>query len=110
MDNYLGATHDYKSNTKNPEKLMKEVWTTKLTQSSFGQVCVICGTSNEIEMHHYRSIKNVRAKIRRGEEIAYAKFEGALKRKQIPLCEYHHRLYHKGELTAADLKAITKHR
>lgn len=61
-------------------------------------------------MHHYRSVKGVRAKFRKGETIKFAQFEGAIKRKQIPLCEYHHKLYHKGSLTAMDLKRIADYR
>jgi len=57
-------------------------------------------------MHHYRSVKDVRAKYRKGDEVSFAEFRGALLRKQIPLCEYHHRLYHKGELLAYELKKI----
>lgn len=57
-------------------------------------------------MHHYRSVKDVRAKYRKGKEISFAEFRGALIRKQIPLCQYHHKLYHKGELTAYELKKI----
>jgi hypothetical protein len=34
-------------------------------------------------------------------------FNGALKRKQVPICSYHHKLYHKGELNFMDLKDIS---
>lgn len=61
-------------------------------------------------MHHYRSIKDVRAKYRKGDTISFAEFRGALLRKQIPLCEYHHKLYHKGELMTYELKRIANYR
>jgi hypothetical protein len=35
-----------------------------MTQSQFDEVCVLCGTNNNIEMHHIRSVKNVRVKAR----------------------------------------------
>jgi hypothetical protein len=71
---------------------------------------VICGSTNDIEMHHIRSVKDVRAYFRKGEKISYAEFKEALKRKQVPICSYHHKLFHKGELNFIDLKDFSNFR
>ena len=55
-------------------------------------------------MHHLRSVKDVRIKIRMGEST-YEEREGAFRRKQVPLCKYHHSLYH-GELFAYEINTI----
>ena len=103
----LKVIHDFKSGPiPGIEDTINQVWSGKLTKSSFGLSCVICGSSSNLEMHHYRSVKEVRAKFRKGNEISFAEFRGALLRKQIPLCEYHHKLYHKGDLTAYELRKI----
>jgi hypothetical protein len=57
---------------------------------------VICGSTKDIEMHQLRSVKDVREKLRKGEKISYAEFNGALKRKQVPICSDHHMLFNKG--------------
>lgn len=56
-------------------------------------------------MHHNRTVKDVRAKLKTG-NATYEQWVGAVKRKQIPLCRYHHELYHKGQLNHADMKEI----
>ena len=61
-------------------------------------------------MHHIRSIKDVRAKYREGNNISFAQFQGALRRKQTPLSSYHHKLYHKGGLNAGDVRRIANYR
>lgn len=107
----LKATHEFKTDqVTRPEETINRVWSGKLTKSSFGLSCAICSSTTNLEMHHYRSIKDVRAKYRKGDIISFAEFRGALLRKQIPLCEYHHKLYHKGDLTAYELKKIANYR
>lgn len=46
-----------------PEEIMNIKWTNKLTETTFGKVCAICGSSSKLEMHHLRSIADVRAKF-----------------------------------------------
>jgi len=52
----LKVIHDFNSSTNNPEKVLQQSWAGKLTKSSFEKVCVICGSSKDIEMHHLRSV------------------------------------------------------
>jgi hypothetical protein len=57
-------------------------------------------------MHHLRSVKDVR--IRSGNST-FDKLIGVTMSKQIPLCQYHHNLYHSGQITTADLRKISKY-
>lgn len=59
-------------------------------------------------MHHVREAKDIRIKIRTG-NATYAQWNGAVKRKQIPLCKYHHDLYHNGQLNHADTREIARY-
>lgn len=107
----LRALHEFKTGpVANVDESINTIWSGKLTKSSFGLSCAICGSTTNLEMHHYRSIADVRAKYRKGDSISFAQFQGALLRKQIPLCEYHHKLYHKGDLTSYELKRIAGYR
>nr|AYE93245.1 hypothetical protein C0995_000107 [Termitomyces sp.] len=60
----LKVVHDYKNNevSETPDALIKKSWAGKLTQTAFGKSCAVCGTTSEIEMHHVRSVKDVRSK------------------------------------------------
>jgi hypothetical protein len=58
-------------------------------------------------MHHLRKVKDIRQKIRTGNST-FSEWTGAYLRKQIPLCKYHHSLYHKGELNHGDIKTISR--
>lgn len=92
-----------------PEKILGITWSGKITKSILNKVCVICGTTNNIEMHHLRSVRQVRAKMRTANST-YQKWLGATLRKQIPLCQYHHNLYHSGELNPSDIREISKYK
>jgi group II intron reverse transcriptase/maturase len=107
----LRVLHNYKKliNSPLPDTIINQSWAGKLTQTSFGKVCIICGTSSNIEMHHVRSVKDVRSKYLSKETVSIAKLMGAIRRKQIPLCSYHHQLYHKGELNHQDIISIYKY-
>jgi len=87
---------------------MKIDWSHKLTNSAIFKKCILCGSSLNVEMHHYRSIKNVRNRIKTGNRT-FRMWQGAVKRKQIPLCQYHHNLYHNGELNFWDIKQISEY-
>ena len=90
------------------DKLLNKKWSNKLTVGNPLGSCTLCGSSNQIEMHHFRKVSDIRQKIRTG-NITFAQWRGAMLRKQIPLCKYHHDLYHKGLLSHADLKVMSKY-
>ena len=80
-------------------------WTGSLTKSQFDEPCAICGTTDNIEMHHIRSVKNVRIKTR-----TYAQWVGKFLRKSIPLCFGHHIALHSGKLSQSEVNILSKYR
>ena len=91
-----------------PKDILEQSWTAKITDNAFNRACILCGSTLQVEMHHYRTVKDIRAKLRTG-NLTFAQWEGAVKRKQIPLCKYHHDLYHKGQLNYGDIKEIARY-
>lgn len=62
----MKVTHRFQVNElPDPETYANINWSRKLTETSFGKKCVLCGSATKIEMHHLRSVKDVRAKMRR---------------------------------------------
>jgi group II intron reverse transcriptase/maturase len=109
------ATYNYKSKShaifdepgKVVDNLLKTSWAGKLTKG-IPSKCALCGTSNKVEMHHLRKAGDVRNKIRTG-NITWAQWKGAVLRKQIPLCKYHHDLLHKGSLNHSDMQKLARY-
>jgi group II intron reverse transcriptase/maturase len=91
--------------TSDIDKLLSQTWSNSLTLSQFDEPCVICGTLDNIEMHHIKSVKNVRVKTR-----SYAQWIGAFHRKSIPLCKEHHNLLHAGKLSHEDATKLAKYK
>lgn len=89
----------------NIDKLLRQTWSSSLTRSQFDESCAICGTMENIEIHHLRSVKNVRVKTH-----TYAQWVGGFKRKSIPLCKEHHMMYHSGRLSRVDLKKLAEYK
>lgn len=90
-----------------PDNILKLGFGNSLTKSGLFRKCALCGSS-EVEMHHIRSVRRVRAGIKTG-TTTYAQYSGSFLRKQIPLCRNHHIQYHKGELSEADLYIISNY-
>jgi len=111
----FAATYDYKSKPHaifdNPEEItdniLKTSWAGKLTKG-LPSKCVLCGSSVGIEMHHLRKVADVRNKIRTGNST-WDQWKGAVARKQIPLCKYHHDTLHQGNLNHSDLTLIARY-
>ena len=82
-------------------------WAYKITKSNLFKSCLICGSNNQVEMHHVRSVKDVRHKMWTG-NATYEEWAGAMRRKQVPLCQYHHRCLHGGQLLHWYLKRIAE--
>lgn len=90
------------------DQILKTTWGGKLTKG-IPTICALCGTSEKVEMHHLRHAADVRNKIRTGNST-WAQWKGAVARKQIPLCKYHHDLLHKGMLNHSDMQMIARYR
>lgn len=75
---------------------VKRSWANKLTRSNLGKSCIICGTFDDVQMHHLRQIKDLKKSLKLdffGMQMA------AINRKQVPLCRKHHVNLHRGSLT-----------
>jgi hypothetical protein len=87
------------------DSLLKSTWYKSMTNSQLDEACVICGTTDNIEIHHLRSVKNVRIRTN-----TFAQWKGGFLRKSIPLCSAHHLAYHNGQLTKDEISIIAKYR
>lgn len=87
------------------DKLLTQSWANSLTYSQFDEPCAICGTSDDIEIHHMRSVKNVRLKTR-----TYAQWVGGFLRKSAPLCIKHHNNLHSGKLSMEEINRLSAYK
>ena len=56
------AIHKFTTNVPIPDEVLFKRWNNKLTRSRLFKYCVICGTNHQVEMHHVRKIKDLKAK------------------------------------------------
>jgi len=89
----------------NIDQLLSQSWSNSLTITQFDEPCAICGTLDNIEIHHMRTVKDVRVKTR-----TYTQWVGAFRRKSMPLCKEHHHLLHAGKLTRYDINRLSKYK
>lgn len=87
-------------------ELMEEKWNNKLTRSNLWEVCSVCGADSQIEMHHLRSIKDLRDPKGKNKDWFTRALIG-INRKQVPLCRVHHEKLHNNKL---DIFEITSFR
>jgi hypothetical protein len=66
--------------------------------------CVICGSSNRIEMHHVRKVKDLKIKSKAREKNVdfFTAQMAAINRKQVPLCSEHHKALHNNTLSSQE--------
>lgn len=65
------------------------------TKSVLNSTCTICQTSEDIQMHHVRKLKDSSKAIKTDYMISMM---SRINRKQIPICKTCHIKYHKGEI------------
>lgn len=85
---------------KDPLKNLETVWNAKFTKSNLDAPCIICGSLDNVEMHHVRKIrdlKNPNSKL-----DFFTRQMAAINRKQVPLCQDHHIRLHNNTWTAAE--------
>ena len=95
----------FKTNVESDLYKLRMSWSNSLTKSQFDEACVICGTTDNIEIHHIRSVKNVRVKTR-----TFSQWVGGFLRKSIPLCSGHHVALHSGKLFPSEMNLLSKYR
>jgi hypothetical protein len=107
----MKVKHDYKrsdSGVADLDKLLAGTPHGTLTRRIKEARCAICGSSNQVEMHHVRKASDIRSQIRHGNST-YKQWVGGYLRKQVPLSRYHHHeALHKGELNHADFQKISR--
>nr|YP_009710751.1 group II intron reverse transcriptase/maturase [Amanita thiersii]QFZ98699.1 group II intron reverse transcriptase/maturase [Amanita thiersii] len=71
--------------------LASMAWRLETSLSSQGAPCVICGSYDDVQMHHVRALKDIEKY-----KNASHRHMIAIQRKQIPFCRTHHLELHKG--------------
>jgi len=85
---------------KNPFDFLK--WTLR-TQHNFWDPCWICGSNENIELHHVKHIRKSNYKT-----SGFTTIMSKLNRKQIPVCSACHDKIHNGTYDGISLKQINK--
>jgi hypothetical protein len=87
-----------------PDDILFKKWHNKLSKSNLNKSCIICGSFDQIEMHHVRKIKDLKLKAR-GKKLDFFTMQMAcINRKQVPLCSFHHRKLHNNEFSDEERK------
>ena len=76
-------------------------WGPRRTQTRLRDSCAICGSPEQVEMHHVRHIRK-RGQAARG----FSLYLAAINRKQLPVCHACHRDIHRGKYDGASLASI----
>jgi hypothetical protein len=63
---------------------LNTLWNSKFTKSNLNQECLICGEKANVEMHHVRKIRDMKAKDNKLD--FFTRQMAAINRKQITLC------------------------
>lgn len=80
-------------------KSIEQSWANKMTKTSINKSCIICGTTNNLHMHHLTPIKDLKNKTKLD---FFTRQSIAINRKQVPLCRDHHLGFHRGTLCDRD--------
>lgn len=87
--------------TKEIKTNIPELYYGRLTRSILRKICGICGSTNRIEMHHVKHLRNMKKTLTPMEKSMVS-----LNRKQIPVCKNCHMEIHKGKYDGLALKDI----
>ena len=87
-----------------PDDVLFKKWRNKLTRSNLFKQCIICGSKEQIEMHHVRQIKDLKRKANKKLLDFFTLQMAAINRKQVPLCVHHHKALHNNSLSLAERK------
>ena len=85
---------------KNP--LASMAWRLEKALSKQGAPCAICGSYEDVQMHHVRALKDIAKSTH-----AIHKHMIAIDRKQIPVCREHHLKLHRGNWSNKPSKITT---
>jgi group II intron reverse transcriptase/maturase len=82
-----------------PDEVLFKKWRNKLTRSNLFKKCIICGSSDQIEMHHVRKIADLKSKAKKKHLDFFTLQMASINRKQVPLCSFHHKALHNNSFT-----------
>lgn len=79
-------------------------WVSLRTQASLGMPCAVCGTMDNVEMHHIRHIR--KQPYTELGEANYLRVMALRNRKQIPVCSLCHQTIQTGKYVGTNLKKL----
>lgn len=85
----------------NPSTDLTSLYIKRRSNSMLGKVCAICGSDNNVQMHHVKHIRKMNKKLKPMEKSMVT-----LNRKQIPVCINCHTDIHNGKYDGINLKDI----
>lgn len=91
-----------------PEEALFKKWNNKYTNSNLFKVCTICGSKDNIEMHHVRKIRDLKRKAAGKGMDWFTQQLAAVNRKQAPLCSFHHKALHANKLTLEERQLFNR--
>lgn len=104
LENFIKEIWNSKAQkAKNP--LASTAWRLAKTISSQGAPCAICGSYEDVQMHHTKALKDIAKSTN-----AIHKYMIAIKRKQIPVCRKHHLELHKSSWSNKPSKTISENK
>lgn len=99
-------TDKEKSRITNDNFFEKLLWINLRTMSSFDLPCCICGSEENIEMHHIKHVRKRKYSLIK-KELTWMQAMSIRNRKQIPLCsECHIHVVHKGKYGGTKLSYL----
>jgi group II intron reverse transcriptase/maturase len=75
----------------------------RMSRSLLSEACCICGSCDNVQMHHVRHIRTINKHL-----DPFTRKMAAINRKQIPVCSDCHVKIHAGEYDGMSLKRLTK--
>jgi len=91
-------------NEPTPDDILFKKWHNKLTKSNLNKCCIICDSRDRVEMHHVRKIEDLKLKARKKVLDFFTMQMAAINRKQVPLCNLHHKKLHDNSFSKGELK------
>lgn len=96
------AIKKFNNNVPIPDNIILSNWNRKLTKSNLFKSCIICGNTNQIQMHHVRKVKDLKSKAKGKKLDFFTTQMAAINRKQVPLCSAHHQALHNNTLSISE--------
>jgi len=93
---------------KKAEDVIKIKWNKKLTHTNLLKSCCVCGSTENIHMHHLKHVRDLRSKYSDKRIDFFTLQMRAINRKQLPLCKAHHNAVHNSSLTLDEKKSFLK--